>query len=57
MTDDDGAAVEYGHRVHPVLHIVKPVATIATVWAAREVITRAYVRATGRAAPVPSPRA
>ena len=28
MTDDDGAAVEYGHHVHPVLHIVKPVATI-----------------------------
>ena len=54
MTVHDDAAVEYGHRVHPVLHIVKPVATIATVWAARELITRAYVRTTGRAAPTPS---
>ncbi len=54
MTVDDGPVVEYGHRVHPVLHVLTPVATIATVWAAREVITRTYVRATGREAPVPS---
>lgn len=54
MMVDDGVAVEYGHRVHPVLHVLAPVATIATVWAARELITRAYVRTTGREAPVPS---
>ncbi len=54
MTVEDFPDVEYGHRVHPVLHVLAPVATIATVWAAKEVITRVYVRTTGREAPVPS---
>jgi hypothetical protein len=54
MAVEQAPDVEYGHRLHPVLHVLAPVATIATVWAAKEVITRVYVRTTGRAAPDPS---
>lgn len=54
MSDEPEPAVEYGHRLHPVLHWLAPVATIVTVWAAKEVITIVYTRATGRAAPAPS---
>mgnify|MGYP003493672703 CR=1 FL=1 len=46
--------VEYGHRLHPVVHWRAPVFTIAMVWATREVITLAYTRVSGREAPEPS---
>lgn len=54
MPVEDEPVVEYGHRVHPVLHWFAPVVTIATVWAAKEGITVVYQRVTGRMAPVPS---
>ena len=54
MTLNDVPAVEYGHRLHPVLHVVAPIVTMAAVWGGREVITRIYEGATGRAAPRPS---
>jgi hypothetical protein len=54
MAVEEATDVEYGHRLHPVLHVLAPVVTIAAVWAGKEVITRAYVRTTGRTAPVPS---
>jgi Protein of unknown function (DUF4235) len=54
MTAEEAPEVEYGHRIHPVLHVMAPLVTVATVWAAKEVLTRAYERATGRTAPIPS---
>ncbi len=54
MTVDDVRAVEYGHRLHPVLHVVAPIVTMAAVWGAREAITRSYEVVTGRRAPRPS---
>jgi hypothetical protein len=53
MAVEESPDVEYGHRLHPVLHVVTPVVTVATVWAAKELLTRAYERATGRRAPIP----
>ena len=53
MSLEDVPVVEYGHRVHPLLHWFAPVVTIAVVWAAREGITAAYQRASGRTAPNP----
>lgn len=54
MPAEDESVVEYGHRVHPVLRWFAPVASIAGVWAAKEVITVVYERVSGRTAPVPS---
>jgi hypothetical protein len=54
MAAEEAVDFEYGHRVHPALHLLAPVVTIAAVWAAKEGITRVYVRVTGRSAPVPS---
>jgi hypothetical protein len=54
MSVEAEPVVEYGHRMHPVVHWLAPVVTIAGVWVAKEGITRIYVRVTGRAAPVPS---
>ena len=53
MSLEDGPLVEYGHRVHPLLHWFAPVVTIAVVWAARESITLVYQRVSGRTAPNP----
>ena len=54
MSLEDGPIVEYGHRVHPLLHWFAPVVTIAVVWAARESITVVYERVSGRTAPNPA---
>jgi hypothetical protein len=54
VSDPDQPVVEYGHRVHPLLHWFAPVVTIAVVWGAKEGITMVYERVTGRPAPVPS---
>jgi hypothetical protein len=54
MSLEAESVVEYGHRMHPVVHWLAPVVTIAGVWVAKEGITRIYVRVTGREAPVPS---
>lgn len=54
MSAEDEPLVEFGHHVHPLMHWLAPVVTIASVWAAKEAITFAYTRVSGRAAPVPS---
>jgi hypothetical protein len=54
MSVEAEPVVEYGHRLHPVVHWLAPVVTVAIVWAAREGITVVYTRVSGRAAPVPS---
>jgi hypothetical protein len=54
MTIDDSPAVEYGRRLHPVLHVVAPIVTMSAVWGAREIMTRTYERVSGREAPIPS---
>jgi hypothetical protein len=54
MSVEDEAVVEYGHRLYPVMHWMRPVFTIAAVWAAREGITLVYTRVSGREAPVAS---
>ena len=54
MSVAEAPAVEYGHRVHPLLHWFAPVVTIAVVWAAKEGITMSYERVSGRTAPNPT---
>ena len=54
MSDEVEPVVEYGHHMHPLVHRLAPVVTIAMVWAAKEGITAVYTRVSGRAAPVPS---
>ena len=44
--------VEYGPRVHPVLHLLKPVVTAGAVAVARAGIRMCYERVSGRTAPV-----
>jgi len=54
MSTEAAPEVEYGHRIHPVLHWFAPVVTVAAVWAAKEAITAAYERTTGRTSPNPA---
>jgi hypothetical protein len=54
MTPEQAPVVEYGHRLHPLLHLVAPVVTIGAVWAARAVINRTYEMVAGRPPPMPS---
>lgn len=54
MVEESDVDVVYGHRVHPVLHLLSPVATIAVVWGTREVIDMTYRRVTGRTPPTPN---
>jgi len=54
VTLDDGSLLEYGPRVHPLLHLAAPIVAAAAVWAARQGINRAYTRVSGRTPPTPS---
>ena len=46
--------VEYGKRLHPVLHLAAPIVTMAAVWGARELINLAYKKVSGRTPPIPN---
>lgn len=54
VSGDDALRVEYGQRVHPVLHVLAPVATIAFVWGAKTLISKGYERVSGRSTPNPT---
>ena len=54
VTLDDGTIVEYGPRLRPLLHLAAPLIAVATVWVARQGITKGYERVTGRTAPAPN---
>lgn len=54
VTLEDGTVVEYGPRLRPVLHLAAPLVTAGAIWAARQVINRAYQGATGRTPPAAS---
>jgi hypothetical protein len=54
VTLDDGTLVEYGPRMHPLLHLAAPLVAAAAVWAARQGITRAYTLVSGRTPPAPN---
>ena len=54
MAVEEVTQVEYGERVHPVLHLLAPLVTVAAVWAARQGINTVYVRVSGRTPPDPS---
>ena len=54
MAADKHTDVEYGHRLHPLLHFIAPIVTMGAVWGARELINRSYERVSGRTPPIPS---
>jgi hypothetical protein len=54
MTVEVGNDIEYGPRVHPVLHFLAPVVAAGAVWTARAGINLTYERVSGRRPPVPS---
>ena len=45
--------VEYGQRVHPLLHLVAPVVAMGAIWIARQGLRASYEGLSGREAPRP----
>jgi hypothetical protein len=54
MSVEGASDIEYGDRVHPLLHWTAPVVAAGAVWAARQAINHTYERVSGRTPPIPS---
>lgn len=54
MTPEQEVTVEYGNRLHPLLHLVAPVVTFGAVWTTRMIINRTYQSVVGHPPPTPS---